>query len=374
MSKILVIEDETLLLESLLELLDAEGFEAIGAENGQIGIQLIQETLPDLVICDILMPELDGLSVLQQSREDATTALIPFIFLTAKGTWYEVRQGMNLGADDYLTKPFKQTDLLQAIAVRLSKREAIINLQEKIEQLEQANLLKEQFLETASDELRVPITNIKIAVQMLYEAPTRERQKQYFELLQAECNREINLLNNLLDLHKLETNTRPFRLESISFQKWIPTITEAFQKQLKTRQQTLQVTVSPYLPKLMFDGADLQSIVGELLNNACKYTAPQGNIVLEVYRNPLPPISGISSSPLTTIVVSNQAELSAEVIPQLFDQFYRVPGGDRWKQGGSGLGLALVKKLIERVGGTIHIISEGGWVHVHVYLPLQPSV
>lgn len=371
MVKILVIEDEAALLESILELLNAEGFEAVGAENGQIGLQLVQEMLPDLIICDILMPELDGHAVLTQLRENSKTALVPFIFLTAKGTSIDMRQGMNLGADDYLTKPFKQADLLQAIATRLSKQSAVLQLQDKIEQLEQNNFLKEQFLDSASDELRGPITNIKMAIQMLREAPTKERQQRYFDLLQAECTREINLLNDLLDLHKLATNSRPLRLEPVSLQKWIPTIAEPFQRQASLRQQTLQVNVSSYLPQLVLDSADLQRIVGELLNNACKFTTPKGRIVLEVYRNPMPITAGIASVPVTTIVVSNEAELPSEVLPYLFDQFYRVPGGDRWKQGGSGLGLTLIKQLVQRIDGTIHALSERGWVHFHVYLPAQ---
>lgn len=373
MVKVLVIEDEAPLLEGILELLNAEGFETIGAANGQVGLQRAWETLPDLIICDILMPETDGYEVLAQLRNDAKTALIPFIFLTAKGTTDDVRQGMNLGADDYLTKPFKQADLLQTISIRLDRQLAILQLQEKIEQLEQTNRLKEQFLETASDELRGPITNIKMAIQMLHDTPTKELQQRYFNLLQSECTREINLLNDLLDLHKLATHTRPSRLEPITLQKWIPTIVEPFQRQARARQQTLHSNVAAYLPQQMLDSTDLQRIVEELLNNACKYTPLKGKIVLEVYRSPLPTTSGIHSSPLTTIVVSNEVEIDKSVLPKLFDQFYRVPGSDRWKQEGSGLGLTLIKKLVERMNGEIHVMSEGGWTHFHVYLPAQTS-
>lgn len=369
MAQILVIEDETPLLEDILELLKIEGFEAIGAENGAVGVRQAQENLPDLILCDIMMPELDGHAVLSQLRQNAETALIPIIFLTAKGSAEDFRYGMNLGADDYLSKPFKQVDLLQAIATRLSKQSAIAELKKKIEQLEQSNLLQEQFLETATDGLREPITNIKLAVQMLQEAPTKAQQQRYIELLQTECAREINLLNNLLDLQKLATNARPLRLESLKLQTWISTIAAPFQQQAHSRQQSIQITISPYLPKLMLDSADLQRIVTELLNNACKYTAPNGKIVLEVYRTPLP--NAEPSVPLTTLVVSNETEIPSEALPKLFDQFYRVQGGDRWKQGGSGLGLTLVKKLVERSDGTIQVTSEGGWTHFHVYLPAQ---
>jgi len=125
MTKILVIEDEAQTRDIFLECLEAEGFYAIGAENGRVGIQRVQEQLPDLVICDIRMPELDGYGVLTTLRQNPVTAMIPFIFLTAKTTKAELRQGMDLGADDYLTKPSTAEELLGAIAARLEKQAAL---------------------------------------------------------------------------------------------------------------------------------------------------------------------------------------------------------------------------------------------------------
>jgi CheY-like chemotaxis protein len=115
MKKILVIEDEVQTREIFLECLEAEGFDAIGAENGLVGVQWAKEQLPDLVICDIIMPELDGYGVLTTLRHDPVTAIIPFIFLTAKTAEAERRYGIELGAKDYLTKPCTAEDLLRAI-------------------------------------------------------------------------------------------------------------------------------------------------------------------------------------------------------------------------------------------------------------------
>lgn len=125
MKKILVIEDEAQSREMFLECLEAEGFNAIGAENGCVGVQRAQEVLPDLVICDVVMPELNGYDVLTSLRQDPVTAIIPFIFLTAKVTKAELRQGMRLGADDYLTKPSTVEEVLEAIAIRLEKQAAL---------------------------------------------------------------------------------------------------------------------------------------------------------------------------------------------------------------------------------------------------------
>ncbi|AFZ04414.1 EAL domain-containing response regulator [Calothrix sp. PCC 6303] len=122
MNKILVIEDELAVRENLVELLEAEGFETIAAPNGHIGIQKAMAETPDLILCDMMMPEVDGYGVLTNLREEPSTATIPFIFLTAKSAKSDFRQGMDLGADDYITKPFTRAELLSAIMGRLSKQ------------------------------------------------------------------------------------------------------------------------------------------------------------------------------------------------------------------------------------------------------------
>jgi diguanylate cyclase len=131
MKKILVIEDDVLILENLLELLEAEDFQGIGARNGKIGLELAQQQQPDLILCDVMMPELDGHEVLCALRGNPVTASIPFIFLTAKGQMTDLRKGMDLGADDYLIKPCTADQLVKAIHVRLTKsiavRQAFIN-------------------------------------------------------------------------------------------------------------------------------------------------------------------------------------------------------------------------------------------------------
>lgn len=115
MTKILVIEDEQSVRENILELLDAEEFDAIAAENGRIGLELAQQQLPDLILCDIRMPELDGYGVLTALRSASTTQQIPFIFLSAKAAKTDLSLGMDLGANAYITKPFTLTELLNVI-------------------------------------------------------------------------------------------------------------------------------------------------------------------------------------------------------------------------------------------------------------------
>lgn len=127
MTTILAIEDEAKLRANIQEILELEGFDVLTAENGKIGVALAQQHHPDLIICDISMPELDGYDVLVALRQDPTTIEIPFIFLSAKASKADFRKGMSLGADDYLTKPFTPSELREAIFARLEKHAASLD-------------------------------------------------------------------------------------------------------------------------------------------------------------------------------------------------------------------------------------------------------
>lgn len=139
MTRILVIEDEQLIRDSVVEQLKAEGFDTIEAQNGRVGLNWAREHQPDLIICDVVMPEVDGYQVLSSLRQEPATAIMPFIFLTAKADRSDVRRGMELGADDYLTKPFTKAELLAAIASRLKKQALIVQYAEQLIALRASN-------------------------------------------------------------------------------------------------------------------------------------------------------------------------------------------------------------------------------------------
>ncbi len=121
MTKILLIEDDTVLRENTAELLELSNFEVITAPNGELGLKAININIPDIIVCDIMMPKLDGYGVLNEVTKNSKTKHIPFIFLSAKTEHQDVRKGMNLGADDYITKPFTEDELISAIKSRLAK-------------------------------------------------------------------------------------------------------------------------------------------------------------------------------------------------------------------------------------------------------------
>jgi CRP/FNR family transcriptional regulator, polysaccharide utilization system transcription regulator len=134
MKKILLIEDNLEVRENTAEILELSGYHVVTAENGKIGVRLAKQEIPDLIICDIMMPELDGYGVLRILNQSPETATIPFIFLTAKAEKSDFRKGMNLGADDYLTKPFEDVELMEVIEMRLKKSEQLNKTFENNEQ------------------------------------------------------------------------------------------------------------------------------------------------------------------------------------------------------------------------------------------------
>jgi CRP/FNR family transcriptional regulator, polysaccharide utilization system transcription regulator len=129
MKRILIIEDNADVRENTAEILELSNYEVITAENGKEGVKLASEALPDLIVCDVMMPELDGFGVLRILTQNPVTAQIPFIFLTAKTEKIDFRKGMSLGADDYITKPFDDVELLNAIEVRIKKHELFVKAQ-----------------------------------------------------------------------------------------------------------------------------------------------------------------------------------------------------------------------------------------------------
>lgn len=246
-------------------------------------------------------------------------------------------------------------------------KERTAQLEQKMLELERLNMLKDDFLSTVSHELRTPMSNIKMSIHMLNQFPLEERQKRYVKILEQECLRETELINDLLDLQRLEAGANPVAMEPIDMTQWLPKVIDPFKSRTLERNQVFTIDCSPKLKGLKSDRVGLERIVVELLNNACKYTPEQHEIHLKV---------DCLDDDTSTLrfQVTNEAEIPAAELPRVFDKFYRVPNTDPWKQGGTGLGLALIKRLVEQLDGTIHASSEEGRTTFTVELPYHPSM
>ncbi|BAU41782.1 sensor histidine kinase [Leptolyngbya sp. O-77] len=252
-----------------------------------------------------------------------------------------------------------------AIAIRQARLYQAAQAQ--VTELERLNQLKDQFLSTVSHELRTPIANVKMAIHMLKTAPSEEKQKQYLSILESELAREEELINDLLDLQRLEESVFPITVERIDLPNWLPALVEPFRTRIANSQQTLEVSCPEDLPPLVTDPTILRRILAELLNNACKYTPKGLSIALEVSLQPPTEENGFTAH--TIFRLQNQAEIPKADLPHIFEKFYRVLQVDRYRHGGTGLGLALVQKLVEQLGGTISADSADGWTSFTVRIP-----
>ena len=205
MKKILVIEDEPEMRRNIATLLRYYQYEPITAENGRQGVEAARRELPDLILCDVMMPELDGYGVLQALQTDASLARIPFIFLTAKGEKDDLRSGMNLGADDYLTKPVANSDLVRAIETRLRRSEQQVKREFKPDFSSPEPLLKLGLTPRAAEALlwlAQGKTNSDIATILgITESTVKKHVQEMFEKLGVETRgaatvRALEVLNS----------------------------------------------------------------------------------------------------------------------------------------------------------------------------------
>jgi signal transduction histidine kinase/DNA-binding response OmpR family regulator len=286
-----------------------------------------------------------------------------------------------------------------AIALRQARLYAAVQTQ--VETLENLHQLKDDFLSTVSHELRSPMTSMKMAIQMLEVAlnqietsfaaietdspsnKTVQKAIHYLQILDSECKREINLINDLLDLQRMEAGIQDTTRDWIDLNLWLPTLINAFEERTQARQQQLQLEIPPLLPQICSDSNALNRILTELLHNACKYTPPGGTITVTAQVDPssrsslqsssLNRVQGLGTAMrLSTFLVSitnSGVEIPADELPHIFEKFYRVISADQWQQGGTGLGLALVKKLVEHLGGTIEARSIQSQTTFRIELP-----
>ncbi|MGB7086354.1 MAG: ATP-binding protein [Phormidesmis sp.] len=264
-----------------------------------------------------------------------------------------------------------------AIAIRQAR--LYQESQSQVRELERVNTLKDDFLSTVSHELRTPVTSMRVALQLLgvtldqehdldneLQKPLIEqgRVARYYRILKEECEREISLINDLLDLQRLDVGNHPMMLQPIALTNWLPNLVNSFKPRAHSRELTLTLHIPKKLPELVSDLASIERMLAELINNACKYTPPGHDIRIAV--------AGQQDT-MCFSVINTGVEIAAAERQHIFDKFYRVPSADPWKQGGTGLGLALVQKLIGHLEGTIRVESDHNQTAFIVELPLKPS-
>ncbi|NER80863.1 MAG: GAF domain-containing protein [Leptolyngbya sp. SIO1D8] len=279
------------------------------------------------------------------------------------------------GFDEQEIRLVQQVSNQCAIAIRQARLYQAA--QSQVKELERLNQLKDDFLSTVSHELRTPVTSMRVALQLLGVTLNQEfdlnaelqkskisqnRIARYYQVLKEECEREISLINDLLDLQRLDGGNHPIHPQRINIQSWLTGIAHNFQERAQSRAQDLIIDLPTNLPHIVSDQASLERVFAELLNNACKYTPPGETIAVTA--------SSGTHNQIQIQIANTGIVILPEELPRIFDKFYRVPSADPWKQGGTGLGLALVQKLLWHLGGEIEVTSKGDKTAFTITLPL----
>ncbi|WP_293121881.1 response regulator [Microcoleus sp. bin38.metabat.b11b12b14.051] len=348
MVKILVIEDEEAIRENILELLEAEDFQGIGAINGTAGIKLAIAQIPDLILCDMMMPEIDGHGVLTALRSEPLTATIPFIFLTAKADKSDIRAGMEMGADDYITKPCTPQELLKAIAIRLEKQKTISKHSQKT-----LDELRTNISMSIPHELRTPLNAILGFSELIMSEYKLFEEAEILEMIgqiNTSGHRLYRLIQNFLLYAELEiAATNPellLEMRSSEFSCVKSLITQKAMQQAKHVNRTDDLQLNLHDSSVAIDSIRLAKIVEELLDNAFKFSS-EGTPVL---------LSSLVENQTFILSVKDQGRgMTPDQIAQL--EAYRQFDRKLYQQAGLGLGLAIVQRLAELHGGQFKIES-----------------
>lgn len=336
--KILVVEDEEMVRSNIIQFLDSEGYELEEAESGIEAIQKLDKFFPDLIISDIMMPGMDGYELVKQIQTNPITASIPIILLTARAERQDVRRGMEFGADDYITKPFKAYDLIEAVKIRLQKKE---NYDRKFEEL------KSNISLYIPHELRTPLVSIIGFADLLTTSLDDLDQDEIREMASKVKNSSLRLYDRIekfiffseLELKKSgEQTPTNFNLNE-------PFVTSLLKTQFKEKD-TSTVKVSIEEAEIQISEEYFGRILIELIDNAFKFTNNESKISVAGYN---------SEDNYTLIVEDNGRGMDKNEIQQIeaFKQFNR----EDFQQEGNGLGLAIINDILDIVGGKLEIKS-----------------
>jgi two-component system, sensor histidine kinase and response regulator len=358
MTRILVIDDETLLSDEVVEWLILEGYEVFSAADGIAGVNEVFRRQPDLIICDITMPQLDGHGVLLELRANPSTATIPFIFVTARASHDDVRKGMSLGADDYITKPFTRMELLQAVQARLEKialqqqqrQNEVEQWQQAFEQERNQRLLKSKLVAMFSHDFRNPLTTIMSSVAMLRDYADRmDEQRRIIHLNRAEASARqlLQMLDDMLLVSQMEMGNLDLRTERLNISELLQGIVNEFQS---IYGETCSLNFeSQFADDVIADPRLLHQIAVNLISNAIKYS-PQGSEV-QVFLERIGDQVGIS-------VRDHGMGIPEADQQRLFTPFQRASNVGNVR--GTGLGLAIIKQAVDLHSGSIELESRVG--------------
>jgi two-component system, sensor histidine kinase and response regulator len=349
--KVLIIDDSQDILTVIAEYLNLFGFDACIAGDGATGIKVAKDQHPDLIICDVTMPGMDGYETLKALRQDDATATIPFIFLSGAADKINMRKGMELGADDYLTKPFTHKELMAAVNARLEKQAEVKRQSQK-----KLDELRGNISLALPHELRTPLNGIMGLAQILiddYATLPQDEVLDTAKYIYESALRLHRLIENFLVFSQIElmaSESKKIEYPSTAAPVAVADLVSALAGKLAAqfrREADLQLALSPV--SLMLPPDNLSKIIEELVDNAFKFSDPG---------QPVKVTTELVDQRFHFTVTSFGRGMTAEQISRIGPhmQFDRRT----YEQQGAGLGLVIAKRLTELLGGQFAMVSRLG--------------
>ncbi|WP_271251726.1 hybrid sensor histidine kinase/response regulator [Pseudanabaena sp. Chao 1811] len=346
MQHILVIEDEQGIRENIKEILSLEGFYVITAENGSVGVQMAKEDHPDLILCDVMMPELDGFGVLKALRRNSLTATIPVIFLTAKSSHSDMREGMELGADDYITKPFTPSELLKSIATRLEKYEVA-----KKESIAKLDVLRRNIANSLPHEMLTPLSGILGLSEIIlsdYDFLSKDEILESVQNIYLSGQRLHRLARNFMLFAELEATAASYPTwkddPDCSAVKDIIASAAYACAEKANRVDDLEMELEEAIVKIL--PKHLTKVIEEIVENAFKFSTAGSPVKVTSKVD-------VNAQVFNLYIVDHGRGMTDEQIANIgaYMQFERK----HYEQQGNGLGLILAKRIAETYGGEFSI-------------------
>lgn len=353
---ILLVEDDVEMLEGIADLLDVLSsrykMAFLKASNGKMALEIMASQIPDLIVSDIMMPQMEGFEFLQQVRQNPEWLHIPFVFLSARGKEGDIRRGRLSDADLYLTKPFATSELLELVETQLDR-----SFERKRHRDQALELLKKNMLQILNHEFRTPLTYVTAYYDMLESNLDGRNYRDYLRGIQAGCVRLTQLVSDLIQVVDLRSGLAAAHFEQRA--QVIGDITVVLQRAIASKQElasekSVQLLLAPAvdLPPVWGDAQSLQIVFEHLLDNAIKFSRPAATQPSQVH------IRLLAGSGELRIAFEDQGSgIPAAMHQRVFDLFEQYNRG-LMEQQGAGMGLTIAQGWVELHHGRIDLHSE----------------
>ncbi len=365
-SVILVVDDVPANIQVVGTILRGAGYQVVPTTSPVQALMFAKDPPPDLILLDVMMPEIDGFEVCRRLKSDPETSFIPLIFLTASVEAEQVVKGFEFGAVDYVTKPFNSAELLARVRTHLELKHSREILERTARRLRELNNEKNEFLGIAAHDLKNPICSFIGVAEYMMGKPGLERAelKELAEDILTESRRLLQLVQNLLDVNAIERGQLKFQPVSCDLAEIAGTVVNNFRSRAEAKQQALAYDPGAAPARVFADRSVTVQILDNLVSNALKFSPAGKAIRVRVSQ---------AQEGILCEVQDEGPGLSVEDQHQLFGKFARLSAQPTGGENSTGLGLSIVKKLVEAMNGSVWCESQlGHGAKFAVRLPPAP--